>query len=76
MKEEFTEAQYLDARRKFLFKMREELNWTTEETAKKLKVMETEYIDFEKGRSKNLADYEWDDIKFFLTSHLKKLEEL
>ncbi len=74
MSEKFTEIQYLEARKKFLYKMRKELNWTTEETAKKLKVMEIEYINFENGVTKDLTEYEWEDIQYFLTSHKNRLE--
>jgi hypothetical protein len=74
MHEELTEAQILQVRKKFLLKMRQELNWSTGETAKKLKVMETEYINFENGLSKDLCEYEWEDIHYFLTSHLEQLE--
>ena len=72
MQEGFTETQYLDARKKFLVKMRKDLNWTSAEMARKLKVMETEYVNYENGLSKDLTDYEWDDIKYFLQNHLKK----
>ena len=74
MDEKFTEIQYLEARKKYLNKMRKELNWTTAETAKKLKVMEIEYINFENGVTKDLSEYEWEDIQYFLTSHLDILE--
>jgi len=74
MEEKFTETQYLEARKKFLNRMRKELNWTTEETAKKLKVMQTEYVNFENGLTKDLAEYEWEDIEYFLKSHLNQLE--
>ncbi len=74
MSENFTDVQYLETRKKFLYKLRKELNWTTKETAKKLKVMETEYINFENGLTKDLTEYEWEDIQYFLTSHLKELE--
>ena len=69
----FTDVQYLEARKKYLRKMRKDLNWSTAEIAKKLKVMETEYVNYESGVSKDLTDYEWDDIKFFLTGHLNRL---
>lgn len=74
MDEKFTEQQYLEARKKYLYKLRKELNWTTKEAAQKLKVMETEYVNFENGLTKDLTDYEWEDIKFFLTNHLNRLE--
>jgi len=54
--------------------MRKKLDWTTAQTAKKLKVMEIEYINFENGLGKDLADYEWEDIEFFLTNQLKVIE--
>jgi hypothetical protein len=75
MDEKFTETQYLEARKKYLYKIRKELNWTTEETAKKLKVMHAEYVNFENGLTKDLTEYEWEDIKYFLTSHLNQLED-
>ena len=74
MNENYTEKQYLDARKRFLLKMRRDLNWSTEQAAKKLKVMETEYINFENGLSKELTDYDWEDIQYFMTSHLERLE--
>ncbi|MGE4283854.1 MAG: hypothetical protein AB7G87_09060 [Clostridia bacterium] len=74
MNEEFTEKQYLEARKQFLYKTRKKLNWTTEEIAKKLKVMETEYVNFESGLTKDLTDYEWEDIQYFLTNHLNRVE--
>ena len=75
MSEQYMEAQYLEARKRFLYNMRRRLEWTTAQTAKKLKVMETEYINFENGLSKDLSDYDWEDIEFFLTNQLKVLEE-
>ena len=74
MNEKYTEVQYLEARKKYLYKMRKELNWSTGFIAKKLKVMETEYINFENGLAKELKDLEWEDIQYFLESHLKELE--
>ncbi|WHH60799.1 hypothetical protein [Petroclostridium sp. X23] len=74
MSEEFTERQYLEARKQFLYKIRKQLNWTTQETAKKLKVMEIEYVNFENGLTKDLVDYEWEDIQYFLTNHLNRLK--
>ncbi|HCT64612.1 MAG TPA: hypothetical protein DIC60_05020 [Lachnospiraceae bacterium] len=75
MEETFTETQFLQVRKKFLCNMRKELNLTTEEIAKKLQVMEIEYVNFENGISKDLTEYEWEDIQFYLTSHLNKLEK-
>ncbi len=75
MSEQYTQTQYLEARKRFLYNMRKKLEWTTAQTAKKLKVMETEYINFEKGLTKDLADYEWEDIEFFLTNQLNALEK-
>lgn len=74
MDEKFTELQYLEARKKYLYKMRKELNWTTKEAAQKLKVMEVEYVNFENGLTKDLTEYEWEDIQYFLTNHLNRLE--
>lgn len=74
MSEQYTEKQYLEIRKRFLYNMRNKLEWTTAETAKKLKVMETEYINFENGLTKDLADYEWEEIEFFLTNQLKALD--
>lgn len=74
MNEEYTETQYIQARKKYLIRMRNDLNWSTQQIAKKLQVMETEYINFENGLSKDLTDYEWEDIQYFLTNHFKKIE--
>jgi transcriptional regulator with XRE-family HTH domain len=74
MAEEYTSTQYLEARKKYLCKMRKELNWTIKEISRKLKVMETEYINFENGLTNDLLDFEWEDIQFFLENHLRELE--
>jgi DNA-binding XRE family transcriptional regulator len=71
---QLTDQQYLAARKKYLIGMRIELGWSAEQMAHKLQITLTEYEAYEEGRSRDLEGLDFEDIKFYLHSHLKALE--
>ena len=71
---QLTERQILAARKKYLIKMRINLGWSAERMAAKLGVTVPEYESYEEGRSRDLPELEFEDIKFYLEQHLKVLE--
>ena len=71
---QLTERQILAARKKYLTKMRVNLGWSAEQMASKLGVTITEYEAYEEGRSRDLPELEFEDVKFYLEQHLKALE--
>jgi DNA-binding XRE family transcriptional regulator len=71
---QLTEQQILAARKKYLIKMRVNLGWSAEQMAAKLGVTVPEYESYEEGRSRDLPELEFEDVKFYLEQHLKVLE--
>jgi len=71
---QLTERQILAARKKYLIKTRINLGWSAEQMAAKLGVTVPEYESYEEGRSRDLPELEFEDIKFYLEQHLKVLE--
>jgi len=71
---QLTDQQLLAARKKYLIKMRIELNWSAEKMASKLGLTLPEYEAYEEGRSRDLEGLDFEDVKFYMQHHLKALE--
>jgi len=71
---QLTEQQYLAGRKKYLIGMRIKLGWSAEQMAHKLNITLPEYEAYEEGRSRDLEGLDFEDVKFYLHSHLKAQE--
>jgi transcriptional regulator with XRE-family HTH domain len=72
-KGERSEVKALAARQTLLRKYRKKLQWSQEEMARRLRVTVSEYTFFEEGRIQELSDVSFDEIKDYLSFHIKTL---
>jgi hypothetical protein len=69
-----TKNSRLNARRVYLQRMRRILEWSFEETAKRLGILPSEYIVYEEGRSLSLSnDITFEEIEYYMQAHIKEL---
>jgi DNA-binding XRE family transcriptional regulator len=66
-------TERLYARQRFLQQKRKVLGWSVEDIAKRIGVLPSEYEAYETGRKDSLEEIDFEDIQYYLHSHIKTM---